>query len=248
MCRGCRSAVDCLDCSHCLSLRRLIAIEWRHSNALTLSTGAIYEIVTMTNWLPDLSHGSGPLYVRLAERIEDGHRQRHSADGHEAAAAARPRLRHRGDNRHGRPRLCAGARARAGQRRGRARYIRARPRIRVRTLPPAAVTGRSGGHARPSLPGKLRMDSTSAPAVGQGEAIERLTGQIFARRIPTRSSTIRACGRASWQEAGSRWLTMRRLDAGPAIRSCPTLGAHAAVLGRHRRDDRAGRQDRLSRN
>ena len=26
----------------------------------------------MTNWLPDVSQGSGPLYVRLAERIEDG--------------------------------------------------------------------------------------------------------------------------------------------------------------------------------
>ena len=25
----------------------------------------------MTNWLPDMSEGSGPLYVRLAERIEE---------------------------------------------------------------------------------------------------------------------------------------------------------------------------------
>ena len=25
----------------------------------------------MTNWLPDMSQGSGPLYVRLAERIEE---------------------------------------------------------------------------------------------------------------------------------------------------------------------------------
>ena len=30
----------------------------------------IYKIVTMTNWLPNLEIGSGPLYVRLAERIE----------------------------------------------------------------------------------------------------------------------------------------------------------------------------------
>ena len=26
----------------------------------------------MTNWMPDLAAGSGPLYVRLADQIEDG--------------------------------------------------------------------------------------------------------------------------------------------------------------------------------
>src|ERR1700754_1129004 len=31
---------------------------------------AIYQIVMMTNWLPDLSKGSGPLYLRLADQIE----------------------------------------------------------------------------------------------------------------------------------------------------------------------------------
>ena len=30
----------------------------------------IYTIVTMTNWLPDISRGSGPVYLRLADSIE----------------------------------------------------------------------------------------------------------------------------------------------------------------------------------
>jgi DNA-binding transcriptional regulator YhcF (GntR family) len=30
----------------------------------------IYKIVIMTNWLPDLSSGSGPVYLRLADNIE----------------------------------------------------------------------------------------------------------------------------------------------------------------------------------
>jgi DNA-binding transcriptional regulator YhcF (GntR family) len=30
----------------------------------------IYKIVIMTNWLPDLSAGSGPVYLRLADNIE----------------------------------------------------------------------------------------------------------------------------------------------------------------------------------
>lgn len=31
---------------------------------------AMYPIVMMTSWLPDLSTGAGPLYLRLADRIE----------------------------------------------------------------------------------------------------------------------------------------------------------------------------------
>ena len=43
----------------------------------------------MTNWLPDLSQGSGPLYLRLADRSKE--RSATALAGwHEAAAAARP--------------------------------------------------------------------------------------------------------------------------------------------------------------
>src|SRR5215467_7180569 len=47
--------------------------------------GAIYEIVMMTSWLPDLTQGSGPLYQRLAERIEES-----IADGSLPAGAKLP--------------------------------------------------------------------------------------------------------------------------------------------------------------
>src|SRR4051812_19311085 len=39
----------------------------------------------MTSWLPDLSQGSGPIYVRLAERIEES-----IADGSLPAGAKLP--------------------------------------------------------------------------------------------------------------------------------------------------------------
>ena len=55
--------------------------------------------------------------------------------------------------------------------------------------------GMIAGTRAPALPGKLRMDSTSAPAVGQSEVIERLISEIVRSDIPTRSSTTRASGR-----------------------------------------------------
>src|SRR5207244_5329706 len=78
--------VDCLDCSHRRILGSTYYPYWMGTfQCIDSLTGAIYEIVMMTSWLPDLSHGSGPLYMRLAERIEES-----IADGTLAAGAKLP--------------------------------------------------------------------------------------------------------------------------------------------------------------
>ena len=51
----------------------------------------------------------------------------------------------------------------------------------------------------PALPGKLRMDSTSAPAVGQREIIEKLTHDIL-RTHPDEVVDYTRVWPGSWQE------------------------------------------------
>src|SRR6478752_3400773 len=114
----------------------------------------------MTSWLPDLSHGSGPLYMRLAERIEES-----IADGTLAAGAKLPPQRDLAYDIG----VTIGTVGRAYalvRERGHQDIVRA-------NVPGLPISARN-----PAAPGKLRMDSTSAPAVGQSEVIERLTNQI----------------------------------------------------------------------
>ena len=73
------------------------------------------------------------------------------------------------------------------------------------------------------------MDSTSAPSVGQSEAIEKLTIEIL-RTHPDQVVDYTRVWPGSWQEAGSRWLKSGNWTPDPhSIVS--TIGAHAAVLG-----------------
>ena len=78
------------------------------------------------------------------------------------------------------------------------------------------------------MPGKLRMDSTSAPAVDQCEAIERITAQIF-RAFPEQVVDYTRVWPASWQDAGSRWLKCGGWTPDPES-IVSAVGAHAAVL------------------
>jgi DNA-binding transcriptional MocR family regulator len=80
----------------------------------------------------------------------------------------------------------------------------------------------------PAERGKLRMDSTSAPSVGQSEAIEPLTSQIMRTR-PDQVMDYTRVWPVSWQEAGSRWLTQGGWT--PARETVvSTMGAHAAIM------------------
>ena len=95
-------------------------------------------------------------------------------------------------------------------------------------IAPMAAPATLVGLRSPAIIGKLRMDSTSAPAVGQDEAIEKLTAQII-RSYPREVVDYTRVWPASWQEAGSRWLKCG--DWAPAVETIvSTNGAHAAIM------------------
>src|SRR5690242_5952697 len=138
----------------------------------------MYELVMMTSWLPDLSQGSGPLYVRLAERIEES-----IADGTLPAGAKLPPQRDLAYDigvtigTVGRAYALVRERGLVSGEVGRGTFVLGRdvPQDHVRANVPALPMGTRS----PGGPGKLRMDSTSAPSVGQNEVIQRLTNQIL---------------------------------------------------------------------
>ena len=106
-----------------------------------------------------------------------------------------------------------------------------------------ADRGIHAGVRAPALPGKLRMDSTSAPAVGQHEIIEKLTHDIL-RAHPDEVVDYTRVWPGSWQDAGSALAEIGQLDAGARFDRLDDRRACRRAR-RHRRDDRARRQDRL---
>src|SRR4051794_28305896 len=182
----------------------------------------------MTSWLPDLSHGSGPLYVRLAERIEES-----IADGTLPAGAKLPPQRDLAYDigvtigTVGRAYALVRERGLVSGEVGRGTFVLGHePDQQIASV---ADRGIHAGVRAPALPGKLRMDSTSAPAVGQHEIIEKLTAEIV-RAHPDEVVDYTRVWPGSWQEAGSRWLKAGNWtpDANSIV---STIGAHAAVLG-----------------
>lgn len=187
----------------------------------------MYEIVMMTNWLPDLTQGSGPLYTRLAERIEDA-----IADGTLPAGAKLPPQRDLAYDigvtigTVGRAYALVRERGLVSGEVGRGTFVLGREPSPA--IVPLHVPARLAGSRSPAIPGKLRMDSTSAPMVGQDEAIQKLTAHII-RSYPNEVVDYTRLLPASWQEAGSRWLQCG--DWMPAVESIvPTNGAHAAIM------------------
>jgi DNA-binding transcriptional MocR family regulator len=179
----------------------------------------------MTSWLPDLSRGSGPLYMRLAERIEES-----IANGTLLAGAKLPPQRDLAYDIG----VTIGTVGRAYA------LVRQRGLVSGEVGRGTFVLGRDGHHdivpahvspvetRSPAERGKLRMDSTSAPSVGQSEVIERLTSQIMRSR-PDQVMDYTRVWPVSWQEAGSRWLTQGGWT--PARETVvSTMGAHAAIM------------------
>jgi DNA-binding transcriptional MocR family regulator len=181
----------------------------------------------MTSWLPDLSQGSGPLYQRLAERIEES-----ISDGSLPAGAKLPPQRDLAYDigvtigTVGRAYALVRERGLVSGEVGRGTFVLGRePQHDI--VPPVAPAAFSGTRS-PALPGKLRMDSTSAPSVGQSEVIERLINKIV-RTYPDQITDYTRVWPASWRKAGSQWLTQGDWTPDPdSIVS--TVGAHAAIM------------------
>lgn len=183
----------------------------------------------MTNWLPDLQASDGPLYVRIADQIEQAISTGALASGSKlppqrnlaydigvtigTVSRAYTMVRERG--------LVSGEV-------GRGTYVLGSKE----DADPAAMDPVSarlvGTRAANAPPGKLRFDTTAATDVGQSTAITDILTDICREQANEIASYTRNFP-LQWLEAGRRWL--KRDDWQPAIESIvPTLGAHAAVI------------------
>jgi len=186
----------------------------------------MYEIVTMTNWLPDLSSGTGPLYVRLADRIE--------TDISQGVLPAGAKLPPQRDLAYdigvtigtvGRAYALVRERGLVSGEVGRGTFVLG-DRQPEAASPPLPYNRESRPQALAA--GKLRMDSTSAPDVGQSPTIQATIAEI-AQSHPYQIIDYTRTWPLHWREAGSRWLATDGWKAEPQC-VVPTLGVHAAVM------------------
>lgn len=179
----------------------------------------------MTNWLPDLSQGSGPLYARLADRIE--------ADIGQGLLPPGGKLPPQRDLAYdlgvtigtvGRAYALLRERGLVSGEVGRGTYVLGQGE--PVTVPQAAPFGGTRGAITGD--GKLRMDSTAAPEVGQASIIGELGHQIVRQHPDAIVNYVRTPA-PDWLEAGSRWLATGAWRPSPET-IVPTMGGHAAIL------------------
>jgi DNA-binding transcriptional MocR family regulator len=180
----------------------------------------------MTSWLPDLSSGEGPLYVRLANQIEHG-----IETGDLEAGSKLPPQRDLAFDigvtigTISRAYALARERGLVNGEVGRGTYVLPRRAgdSAVRTAPlkdPAPSTEVLNA-------GALRLDTTAAPEIGVAAAVAEVTAEIC-RDEPEAVATYIRFVPEGWKDAGARWLT--RPDWAPAPGDVvPTQGAHAAI-------------------
>lgn len=183
----------------------------------------------MTNWIPDLSQGDGPLYLRLANRIEGD-----IEGGTLASGAKLPPQRDLAYDLGvtigtvGRAYALLRERGLVSGEVGRGTYVLDREPPRRSGLPVSTPLPGEGTRSFDAPAEKLRFDSTGAPDVGQGEAIARILADIGTEHPSDVSSYARAFPE-SWVEAGSRWLSRNGFRPAPQT-IVPTLGAHPALV------------------
>ncbi|QPC88736.1 aminotransferase class I/II-fold pyridoxal phosphate-dependent enzyme [Mesorhizobium sp. NBSH29] len=181
----------------------------------------------MTNWLPDLNEGSGPLYLRLADRAETA-----IAAGTLPHGAKLPPQRNLAYDLGitvgtvGRAYSLLRQRGLVSGETGRGTFVQNGGTVPARPSSEAHPYSSSREIFVPQ--GKLIMDSTAAPDVGQAEALGRLATEIT-RDHPSEIASYTRRLPASWQEAGQRWLKVGSWEPNPSD-VVPTLGGHAAIL------------------
>ncbi len=181
----------------------------------------------MTNWTPNIADGTGPIYLRLADRIEAD-----IGSGALPPGAKLPPQRNLAFDigvtigTIGRAYSLLRERGLVSGEIGRGTYVLGKGVSPGEGQAPAEAMDGSRLHF--ASPGKLLLDSTAAPDVGQAPIFGRLAAEIsrdhpdeivgYTRRIPP-----------GWHEAGRRWLSTAEWQ--PDVTAIvPTLGAHAAIL------------------
>jgi DNA-binding transcriptional MocR family regulator len=184
----------------------------------------------MTNWIPDLSSGTGPIYMRLADRIEHDINEGVLPPGAKlppqrnlafdvgvtigTVTRAYNLVRERG--------LVSGEV-------GRGTFVLDRESaVGSPSRPPVAPASMDGTRIDPNGTARLRMDTTSAPDLGQSVAVKALLDDI-ARDNPAQIIDYTRDWPASWRDAGRRWLATG--DFAPNTETIvPTAGCHAAIM------------------
>ncbi|WP_417693726.1 PLP-dependent aminotransferase family protein [Roseibium sp.] len=215
----------------------------------------------MTNWIPEIPAGAGPLYMRLAEKI--------ARDILSGALAAKTKLPPQRDLAYdlgvtvgtvGRAYALVRKRGLVSGEVGRGTYVlgsaeqdnAAAPEHtgKMRAQPadsrfsgfdreadkwlniehPAPLPDYGFGSTRVASPpeGIFRLDSTSAPDVGQGQILEELLPRIAAE-MPNEIASYTRTVPDRWREAGQRWLS-RGGWTPEAASIVPTFGAQAAIM------------------
>ncbi|KQS72909.1 GntR family transcriptional regulator [Rhizobium sp. Leaf371] len=181
----------------------------------------------MTNWLPDLSAGEGPLYLKLAQSIEAAIDSGALPPG-EKLPAQRNLAFDIGVTLGTVSRAYALVHERglvAGEV-GRGTYVRER---KAHTdTPTGGIRSLAGTQPFEAPVGKLRFDATGAPHVGQAAVIEAILTKVAADH-PTEISDYTRSAPGHWQEAGALW--MARAGWTPETEGIVvTQGAHAAIV------------------
>lgn len=210
----------------------------------------------MTNWHPQIPEGQGPLYLRLADRIGEDIATGMLAAGTKlppqrdlaydlgvtvgTIGRAYALIRQRGlvSGEVGRGTFVLGSGPgstleedpKPDLDRGNAGSAGAAPQPSWLQGAMAAPKDTAFAGTRISVPSPeaIRFDSTSAPEIGQAEAICRLTAEITRDAAYDIASYTRTVP-DSWREAGRAWLARSGWEP-PEGSIVPTTGAQAAIM------------------
>lgn len=183
----------------------------------------------MTTWIPDISSGSGPLYVRLADSIE--------RDIFSGTIPVGEKLPPQRDLAYdlgvtvgtvGRAYGLVRERGLVSGEVGRGTYVLDRSTPMPQSARESLSDAVDGTRFYEAPAGKLRFDSTAAPEVGQSAAIGTILTDIHRDHVDEVASYTRQFP-DRWFEAGAQWLSRNRTAPAPDC-IVPTLGVHAGVM------------------
>ena len=183
----------------------------------------------MTNWLPDLSTGTGPIYVRLADHIETA-----ISEGLLPSGTKLPPQRNLAFDLG----VTIGTISRAysliherglvSGEVGRGTYVNASQTPSPAEKQERGIAPLGGTRTSPDTPNRFRLNTTAAPDIGQNIIVDRHIGDIVKECSLQITDYARAFPQ-EWSEAGARWLSQGNwVPTADSI--VPTLGAHAAII------------------
>lgn len=183
----------------------------------------------MTNWLPDLSSGTGPLYVRLADSIESA-----ISEGTLSPGTKLPPQRNLAYDigvtigTIGRAYSLVHERGLVSGEVGRGTYVLPLPQNQNSAQPDPVTAAMTGTRPLDAPPGVVRFDSTAAPDVGQGDIVASNLADIARDHALDITSYTRTFP-PHWFQAGASWLAKGNWRPAPDS-IVPALGAHAAIM------------------